>query len=87
MRRRRIGLLAATSAATMALSVPSAFGASNDEGRRGGATMEEFVCFRTTGDQTRIGTGRVIRTPSGNVHVVCTGKPPRPVDPDPEPAG
>ncbi len=73
MRRRRLGLLAATSVATMALSAPSAFGTGNDEGR--GATIEEFACFRSTGDQVRLGTGKVITTPSGNVHVVCTGKP------------
>lgn len=74
MRRRRLGLLlAATSAAaaTMALSAPSAFG--GGEGR--GATIEEFVCFRSTGDQVRLGTGKVITTPSGNVRVVCTGEP------------
>ncbi len=75
MRRRRLGLLlAATSAAAaMALSAPSAFGGGGDEGR--GATIEEFVCFRSTGDQVRLGTGKVITTPSGNVHVVCTGEP------------
>ena len=41
----------------------------------GGATQERFVCFKTTGEETRIGTGKVITTPSGNVNVVCTGKP------------
>ncbi len=41
----------------------------------GGATQEEFVCFKPTGEETRIGTGKVITTPSGNVNVVCTGKP------------
>ena len=40
-----------------------------------GATHEEFVCFKPTGEETRIGTGKVITTPSGNVNVVCTGKP------------
>ena len=41
-----------------------------------GATVEEFVCFRsTTGEEVRLGTGKVITTPSGNVNVVCTGEP------------
>ena len=41
----------------------------------GGATHEEFVCFKPTGEKVRIGTGKVITTPSGNVNVVCTGAP------------
>jgi hypothetical protein len=74
MRRRRLGLfLAATgAAATISLSAPPAFAAGQDEGR--GATIEEFVCFRSTGDKIRLGTGKVITTPSGNVRVVCTGR-------------
>ncbi len=40
-----------------------------------GATHEEFVCFRSTGEEIRLGTGKVVTTPSGNVHVVCTGEP------------
>lgn len=72
MRGRRLALLAATSAATMALSVPPAFGAGNDGGQ--GATIEEFACFRSAGDQLRAGTGKVITTPSGNVNAVCTSK-------------
>ncbi len=40
-----------------------------------GATQEEFVCFRSTGEKVRLGTGKVITTPSGNVNVVCTGEP------------
>ena len=75
MRRRRLGLLlAATGAvATMSLSAPPAFAAPEDEGR--GATIEEFVCFRSHGDRIALGTGKVITTPSGQVRVVCTGKP------------
>ena len=75
MRRRRLGLLlAATSAAaTMSLSATPSFATGHDQG--GGATIEEFVCFRSTGDQERLSTGKVITTPSGSVHVVCTGKP------------
>ncbi len=73
-RRRLVLLLAATTAAmTMSLSAPSAFATGREEGR--GATFEEFVCFRSTDDQIRLGTGKVVTTPSGNVHVVCTGKP------------
>ena len=75
MPRRRLGLLLAATgaAATMSLSAPPAFATGHDEG--GGATVEEFVCFLSTGDQIRLGTGKVVTTPSGNVHVVCTGKP------------
>ncbi len=74
MRRRQLGLfvVAATGAATV-LSAPGAFAAGQDEGR--GATIEEFVCFRSTGDKIRLGTGKVITTPSGQTRVVCTGKP------------
>ncbi len=74
MRRRRTGLLlAATAAAAMSLSAVPAGAATEPEGR--GATMEEFVCFRETGNRVGLGTGKVITTPSGNVQVVCTGKP------------
>ena len=87
MRRRRVGLiLAATGAvATMSLSAPPAFAAGQGEGGKEvearGATIEEFVCFRETGNGIGLGTGKVITTPSGNVRVVCTGKPlsPEPV--------
>ena len=41
----------------------------------GGATQEEFVCFRSAGERVKLGTGKVITTPSGNENVVCTGKP------------
>ncbi len=75
MRRRRLGiLLAATgAAATLSLSAPPASAAGQGEGR--GATIEEFVCFRSTDDRIRLGTGKVITTPSGRTHVVCTGQP------------
>ena len=71
MRRRRLGmLLAATGVvATMSMSAPPAFADAR------GATIEEFVCFRSAGDRIGLGTGRVITTPSGEVHVVCTGQP------------
>ncbi len=74
MRRRRLGMLVATTGAmaTMSLFAPPAFAAGQDEGR--GATIDEFVCFRSTGDKIRLGTGKVITTPSGNTQVVCTGK-------------
>ena len=76
MRRRRVGLfLAATGAvATMSLSAPPAFAAGQGEVEGSGATIEEFVCFRETGNEIRLGTGKVITTPSGNVRVVCTGR-------------
>ena len=80
MRRRRLGLVLAVTgaAATMSLSAPPAFATGHDDRRRDrGATVEEFVCFRDTDDKISLGTGRVITTPSGNVHVVCTGKPPQ----------
>ena len=75
MRRRRLGqLLAAVGAVgTISLSAPPALAA--DPGRGGGATVEEFVCFFSRGDQIRLGTGRVVTTPSGETHLVCTGQP------------
>ena len=76
MGRRRLGqILAGTSAAAvMLLSAPPAVASDRNEGR--GATVEEFVCFKSTGgDRTRLGTGKVIITPSGNTQLVCTGKP------------
>ncbi len=73
MRRRRTGLLLAAvgAVATLSLSAPPALAAGQGDG--GGATIEEFVCFRETGNEIRLGTGKVITTPSGNVQVVCTG--------------
>ncbi len=71
MRKQRLALsLASGVVATLCLSSSPAAG--QDEGR--GATIEEFVCFRSTGDQVRLGTGMVITTPSGNVRIVCTGQ-------------
>lgn len=39
--------------------------------RAGGTTMEEFVCFRSTPNEMKLDTGKVIATPSGNVNIVC----------------
>ena len=74
MRRRRLGALVATAGAvaTMSVAAPPAFAAGHGEG--GGVTVEEFVCFKDTGNGIRLGTGRAITTPSGTVHVVCTGQ-------------
>ena len=74
MRRRRLGALVATAGAvaTMSLAAPPAFAASHGEG--GGVTVEEFVCSRDTGNGIRLGKGKVITTPSGTVHLVCTGQ-------------
>ena len=58
--------------ALMLLSAAPVFAA---EHGGGGATSEEFVCFRSTGEETRLGTGKIITTPSGQTHIVCTGKP------------
>ena len=76
MGRRRLGqILGATSvAAVMLLSAPPAVATDQNEGS--GATVEEFVCFKSTGgDRVRLGTGKIITTPSGNSQFVCTGKP------------
>ncbi len=61
-----------SAAATIMLAAPPAFADGHDQG--GGATFEEFVCFPHGGDRVRLGTGKVITTPSGRIHVVCTGK-------------
>ena len=72
--RRTMLLLAATcAAATMSLSAAPAFAAGR--GGSGEATVEEFVCFRSAGDKIKLGTGKVVTTPSGNVNLVCTGQP------------
>ncbi len=81
MRRWRGLLLAATGAAVISLSAPPAFATGRDGA--GGATIEEFVCFRSTGDRIRLGTGKAITTPSGEVRVVCTGAPARINQPEP----
>ena len=73
--RRTIKVMAAMAlmATTVAASVVPAFAAG--QGGSGGATVEEFVCFRSAGDKVKLGTGKVVTTPSGNVNVVCTGQP------------
>ncbi len=75
MRRRRLGLLLAATgaAAAMSLSASPAFATGRDEGR--GATVEEFVCFCSTGDRIGLCKGKIVTTPSGKVHVICTDKP------------
>ena len=74
--RRTIKVMAAMAlmATMLAASMVPAFAAG--QGGGGGATVEEFVCFRSAGDKVKLGTGKVITTPSGNVNVVCTGKRP-----------
>ena len=58
-------------------TVPSQDAPAEEEasGPGGGATSEEFVCFRSTPNKAKLGTGKVVTTPSGNVNVVCTGRP------------
>lgn len=76
MGRRRLGrILGVTgAAAVMLLSAPPAVASDHNEGR--GATVEEFVCYKSIGgDRVRVGTGKIITTPSGNSQLVCTGKP------------
>ena len=70
---KRIALVLMALGMMLATAAP-AF-AADHRGEGGGATIEEFVCFRSTGDKIRLGTGKVVTTPSGNVHVICTGKP------------
>ena len=70
-REVRLFMLAALTATLVSLSAAPASAA----GQGGGATMEEFVCFRSTPKKIQLGTGKVVTTPSGNVHIVCTGKP------------
>ena len=72
-RRIKLLLAAVCAGATVALSAAPAFAAGQ---QGGGATSEEFVCFRSAGEQVKLGTGKVITTPSGNENVVCTGKKP-----------
>ena len=66
-------LAAAFMAAMMALSAAPVSAAEHGSG--GGATIEEFVCYRSTGEKIRLGTGKIVTTPSGKTHTVCTGKP------------
>ena len=69
-RKTMLLLAAICAAATMSLSAAPSFAG----GQGGGATVEEFVCFRSAGDKIMLGTGKVVTTPSGNVNVVCTGQ-------------
>ena len=73
MRRQRLGLLLAGvgATATMLVSAPPALAQSRGQG----ATFEEFVCFRSAGENIKIGTGKVITRPNGEVHLICTGQP------------
>ena len=71
-RMGKLALLVAMLAMVLETAVP-AFAAG--QGGGGGATVEEFVCFRSAGDEVRLGTGKVVTTPSGNANVVCTGQP------------
>ncbi len=64
-------LAALTATLLVSLSAAPALAA----GQGGGATLEEFVCFRSTPEKIQLGTGKVVTTPSGNVNIVCTGKP------------
>ncbi len=70
-REARLFMLAALAATFVSLSAAPALAA----GQGGGAAMEEFVCFRSTPKKIQLGTGKVVTTPSGNVNIVCTGKP------------
>ena len=78
MRIRRLGVIlaAAGAAATMSLPASPAFAAHASAG--GGATIEEFVCYPSVPDRIKLGTGKVITTPSGRTHMVCTGQPLQP---------
>ena len=62
--------------AAAAVSLTSSPESAADVGEHRGAVVEEFVCFRSNGDQIGLGTGKVITTPAGQTHVVCTGQPP-----------
>ena len=73
MKKRSASLALIVGAIMMVMAAAPAFATNHNRG--GGATFEEFVCFRSTGDETKLGTGKVVTTPSGNVHVICTGKP------------
>ena len=74
LERKVMLLLAAVfMAAMMALSAAPVSAA--EYGRGGGATIEEFVCYRSTSEKIRLGTGKIVTTPSGKTHAVCTGKP------------
>ena len=70
-REVRLFMLAALTATLVSLSAAPALAA----GQGGGATLEEFVCFRSTPEKIQLDTGKVVTTPSGNENIVCTGKP------------
>jgi hypothetical protein len=70
-REVRLFMLAALTATLVSLSAAPALAAGQGEG----ATLEEFVCFRSTPEKIQLGTGKVVTTPSGNENIVCTGKP------------
>ena len=72
VRDEETGLLVAMLAMILAAAAP-AFAAG--QGAGGGVTVEEFVCFRSAGDEIRLDTGKAITTLSGNVNVVCTDEP------------
>ncbi len=69
-RVRRVAAVVGASALMLSMAAVPALAGSG-----GGATQEEFVCFRSNGEKIKLGTGKVITTPSGNVNVVCTGAP------------
>ncbi|MDP8973346.1 MAG: hypothetical protein M3N45_09280 [Actinomycetota bacterium] len=69
-RVRRVAAVVGASALMLSVGAFPALASSG-----GGATQEEFVCFRSAGEKIKLGTGKVITTPSGNVNVVCTGAP------------
>jgi hypothetical protein len=75
VRRGRAGRLLAATGTLVALSLSGSPAFAAGQGEGGGATIEEFVCFRETGNRIALGTGKVVTTPSGEVHVVCTGEP------------
>ena len=75
MRRGRTGRILAATGTLVALSVSGTPALATEHGEGGGATIEEFVCFRDMGDRIGLGTGLIITTPSGNMTIVCTGQP------------
>ena len=74
MRIRRFGMVLAASGAAAVMSLPASPSLSSGSGQGGGVVTEEFVCYRSAGDHIMLGTGKVITTPSGQTHVVCTGQ-------------
>ena len=70
--KRKIVLVLTALGMLLATAAP-AFAANGGGG--GGATTEEFVCFFSAGDNIRLGEGKAVTTPSGNVNVVCTAAP------------